>query len=393
MQVRSFHKWLGVGFGALLLYISLTGVWVQGVDLSAILRHAPATDPDMVAIRESLDGPGNFSVIEPTDYDAPTLPHNLDPLAATARVQTAAAKALPGQPIRYVELRMQHGFPVGQVMAGDTLLRFDAATGTRLPDAPKEKGHPPQSNHLLAKRWHRMWTLGDGMLWLDALCGIALGALTVLGLILWFRMWRMRVRIKRPAIWWKGGGTIRMIHRGLAPLAALPLLVVAISGTILSIDSLSMQIFRWRHPDQLAFHILPIGMIADYSSPLAPGAAAAMARTTLAAHGTAPLRVLRLRTFAGMPQGVIVTGQPLARQVIVNTATGQPAGLAEPNYPDTVFPTGWAWHEWLKQLHRGDALGLPGRLLDLLAGLSLMWFAGSGLWMWYGPWQRKRKAG
>jgi hypothetical protein len=56
----------------------IRGPWrtaaVQTVDLAAILRRAPATDPDMIAIRESLDGPGNYAVIAPADYAAPALP-------------------------------------------------------------------------------------------------------------------------------------------------------------------------------------------------------------------------------------------------------------------------------------------------------------------------------
>ncbi|WP_206243710.1 PepSY-associated TM helix domain-containing protein [Novosphingobium terrae] len=399
MQARRWHRWVGSALGLLLLYLGLTGSVVQGIDLHALLTHAPETDPEMMAIRESMDGPGNYAVIAASDYTAAALPPASDPAAMAQRVFAAAHASAPGNAIRWVDLRMQGGKAVGQAgMGEDALWRFDPASGRRLPDPPvmREKG-PPFSWHLYAKRWHRLWSLGDGMLWLNALAGLGLGFAVIAGLLLWWQLYRARWRMGRRAPAWKGGGAARVAHRALGPVMAVPLLVVAVSGTILSIDSLALQIYRLRYPDRLAFGVVPQGMIADQSRPLTAGEVSTIARTTLTLHqaesGGAPIRALRIRIFAGMPQGVIITGEPLARQLVYDTAQGRRAGMSEPTYPDTVFPTGWDWHERLKRIHRGDEFGMIGRWLGLMAGLSLMWFAGSGLWMYRELYLRRRKGG
>jgi uncharacterized iron-regulated membrane protein len=386
IPLPSLHRSLGVVAGALLLYLGVSGAAVQVVDLAAIVRNAPATDPDRIAIRESLDGPGNYAVIAPGDYAAPVLPADL-PIAATiGRIAQGTA------PANWVELRMEQGRPVARAMVSGHVQRFDAIDGHPLPALP-EVQYPKSSNHQVAKRWHRLWALGDGLLWIDALAGLATATLVVLGLALWWRLYRARLRMGRRQLTWAGGGTVREWHRTMALVAALPLLVVSLSGAVLSVDSLSLAVYRWRHPDRLMFGMVPVGMVADYSQPMQPDAVADMARRTMAAwHGDTP-RVVRVRMFAGMPQGVVITGEPEARQVVLDTRSGQPVSMHEPGYPDTVFPTGWEWHERLKRIHRGDAFGPIGRWIGLAAGLSLAWFAGSGLWIYFQLWQRRRKSG
>lgn len=390
LPLVAVHRALGLCAGALLLYVGVTGVVVQSVDLAAILRQAPATDPDMIAIRESLNGPGNYAVIAAPDYAAAALPADTDIPAAFAR---AAAHATA--PPRWIEMRMVNGHPVVQAMVEGAVRRFDPANGQPLPDPPTiaAPDGPSPSAHLAAKRWHRLWALGDGLLWIDALGGVALGMLVCFGLAMWWRLWRARLRMGRRALWWSAGGRVRAWHRGLALVAALPLLVVSISGTVLSIDSLSLAVYRWRHPDRLMFGMVPVGMVADESGPLSPAAAARMAAVTMAANGHRAVRVLRVRLFAGMPQGVVITADPEPRQRVFDTRSGRRVSMNEPGYPDTVFPTGWEWHERIKRIHRGDWLGLPGRLLDLLAGLSLVWFAGSGVWIYAQLWRRRARGG
>jgi len=50
------------------------------------------------------------------------------------------------------------------------------------------------------------------------------------------------------------------------------------------------------------------------------------------------------------------------------------------------------WNHWLKQLHSGEIVGGGGGVaINLLSGLALSFFAGSGFWMYYTMWQRRRR--
>ena len=114
---------------------------------------------------------------------------------------------------------------------------------------------------------------------------------------------------------------------------------------------------------------------------------AAMLSTTLAAakkgaSAAPPPRVIRLRNYGGMPQGVLVTGDEVAEQRVFDARTGQPAGLYEAGYPRTPMPLQWGVHETWKRLHRGDFFGLAGRWMDLLTGLAILFLTVSGIVMY-----------
>src|SRR5579862_3666479 len=72
--MRPVHRIVGTIILSFTLYFGTTGLMIQTIDLRAIASHAAATDPEMMAIRESIDGSGNYAVIEPTDYAAAALP-------------------------------------------------------------------------------------------------------------------------------------------------------------------------------------------------------------------------------------------------------------------------------------------------------------------------------
>ncbi len=118
------------------------------------------------------------------------------------------------------------------------------------------------------------------------------------------------------------------------------------------------------------------------SSPLPEAQLPAMLRTTLAAYEAAdanePVKVVRLRYFAGMPQGVIVYGEQDTRQLAFNTETGETASLSGPGYPRTGQTFGWQGDQILKGFHRGDFIGMPGRWLSLITGLALLFLSISG---------------
>ena len=105
----------------------------------------------------------------------------------------------------------------------------------------------------------------------------------------------------------------------------------------------------------------PVGMIGDLSTPLSDAKVPAMLGTTLSAYRAAqdasPIKVLRLRHFSGMPQGVIVAGVgDDTHQLVYNADTGKSASMTEPSYPYSGFPFGWEEHELVKLA----AQGAPG---------------------------------
>ena len=398
-NIRPVHRIVGTIILLFTLYFGVTGLIIQTIDLHAIASRAAATDPEMMAIRESIDGTGNYAVIEPADYAAAVLPKGYDFYAALSNVLKSARLSLGAStPLKFLELRMIDGMPVGLVQTGDHLARFNPETGAALPDPPKHPRNPPAaSHHQRIKQWHRLSALGNAMSWLNGLIGIGLFVMIVTGLVLYFQLLRARRRAGRDAIFWSAGGWWRSLHRWVSITAALFLMVISVTGTLLSIDSLSLGIYQLTHKSAGKYSRFPIGMIGDFSSPLPDAKLPAMLGTTLSAYystqGDTPIKVLRIRYFSGMPQGVIVTGGDDTRQLVFNAETGKRASMTEPGYPDVAFPFGWEEHELVKQIHRGDAFGVPGRLMDVFAGLSLVFLSASGLVMYLDVLRRRWRAG
>ena len=389
--VRPIHRIVGSVIMLFTLYIGVTGTVIQTIDLKAIASHAAATDPEMQAIRESIDGTGNFSVIAPTDYAAPALPANYDFDAAVANVvKTARASLGANAEVKFVELRMLDGKPIGIVQA-DKMVRVDPATSTVLPNPPaRPRGQQrPASLHQKWKNLHRASILSDKWEFINALIGMGLFTMIVTGIVLYFQLLRTRKRAGLNQAFWSAGGWWRSTHRAVSILAAAFLLIVSISGTLLAFDTFALGIYGMTHANAGKYSRFPVGMIGDLSSPLPDTKLPTMLITTLSAFkagkGDVPIKVLRLRYYSGMPQGLVISGGDRAddtKQIVFNAETGKTASMTEPTYPYQGFPFGWEEHEFMKQIHRGDALGVPGRLMDFFAGLSLVFLSASGLLMY-----------
>jgi len=400
--MRPIHRIVGTIILVFTFYFGVTGSTVQLIDLRTIASHAAATDPDMLAIRESIDGTPNYAVIEPTDYAAAALPEGFDFNSALPRVLKSARLSVgDSAPLKFLELRVIDGKPVGLAQAGDRLFRLDLTTGASLSNVPElPRGRQTPSLRGKAKSWHRLNALGDPNVWLNALVGIGLFVMIVTGLVMYFQLLRARRRAGLNAIFWSAGGWWRSLHRWVSIVAALFLMVVSVTGTLLSIDTLALWIYRYMHapPGSSLGHLpFPIGMDGDFSTPLPDAKLSRMLETTLSAywstHGATPIKVLRLRYFGGMPQGVLITGGDDTQQLVFNADTGKRASMTEPGYPYTGFPFGWEEHELVKKIHRGDALGIPGRLMDLFAGFSLVFLSASGLVMYLDLLRRRRRSG
>lgn len=411
--MRTVHRVITLFVVIVTFYLGVTGTLIQLVDLRTILSHAPADNPNMEAIRESTNGPGAFQVIANPDYTAASLPADLN-LESALNTTLGAARTVYGDAkLGYVEMRMIDGKPVTQVKADRQLLRFDALTGAAIPGEFVEPkiNQSPESDRNTVKRLHRMTAIGDWTLWINVVVGTALLVLIVTGLWMYFQLKSARARSKRSGWFWSAGGWWRSLHRWISLTSAVFLTVVALSGTWLAVESLGMGIYMASHrPVRPAGSTTP-GMGAGNAAqrqgngPVLPAGISAlnemdvpgMLRTTLASYHVlmqdTPIRVVRLRVYGGMPQGVIVTGSEEAEQVVFNASTGKRASMTEPGYPEVGFPFGWEAHQIAKKVHRGDYVGMSGRWMDLFAGLALVYLSISGVVMYVDMWKKRRKIG
>ena len=395
--MRTFHRYLAVLAVFLGLYVAGTGTFLQAIDLKTLITHAPESDPNLKAIREGGDGPPNFQVRVDSDSDAEALPAEFNLDAAAAAVVTSARQATADGPIAFVELRMKDGKPVGQVASGGKLLTFDAVSGAVLvgpADAPKLKlppggGRPALRNTI--KNIHRMTAYGDIGAYSFMAVALVLCAMTVSGLWLYFRLLAARMKLDRKGLFWSAGGWWRSAHRAVAIAASVFVTVVVFTGTALAFNDIGVSTFRLIH------HGARPGMTADVSKPLTDAELMPMLRITVAAfhktHPDTPIKALRLRYFAGMPQGIVIAGGGMTRQYAYNAATGRTAPLWAPSYPVTGQPFGWQWDQIAKGIHRGDAFGLTGRWMSLLTGLSVLFLCISGAANYFELWNKRRKVG
>lgn len=51
------------------------------------------------------------------------------------------------------------------------------------------------------------------------------------------------------------------------------------------------------------------------------------------------------------------------------------------------------WEGFFKRLHSGETFGPVGVFMSIIAGIALMFFAVSGMWMYWQMWRRRAQAG
>jgi uncharacterized iron-regulated membrane protein len=398
-NLRWLHRWATLLIAVFTLYLGVTGTLIQGIDLKTILSHAPASDPDLQAIRESFDGPGNYQVREARDYLADPLPDPALYPDLVARTIAAARDDLGAVPLGYVELRMMGDRPVGAVGLGSGHAAYDPASGARLERTARDhvQTQPPVSTRNDFKHLHRMTTFGDWALVINIGVSIGLTVLIVTGLWIYARLWAGRRRIGRSGLLWDGGGAWRALHRWVSIIMAAFLMVVTASGAWLAVESAWHAIYQSSHrsaPGKPAPAPAPVTPITDAEAPAMLAATLDSARRAGAGGpGGDPVKVVRLRHFGGYAQGVVVTGGDHSRQLVFDTASGRRLSTTEPGYLQVPFPFGWEAHQIAKSIHRGDWFGLTGRWCDLLAGLAMIYLSVSGLVMYRDMWRRRAASG
>ena len=402
MQLRGWHRIVSIIVVAVTLYLGLTGTLIELIDWRTIVTAPAPTDANLRAMREDFTGPGNYLVEQAEDYTAAKLPTDGRLAGLLGTVVSGARHTVGSAPFRYVELRVVDGRPVGQIKTQDSELRFDATTGAAMGPVPMspidERKGPPESQRNTIKHLHRMTTFGDWALWINIFVGTGLMVLLVTGLIVYIKAYAARLKMGRVNPFWSGGDVWRSLHRIVSVVCCLFLLVIAASGTFLAVESL---IFGYYLKTNLVTlpggqHV-PAAFAIDPSSPLDDATLAPMLKASLASYRThnpsAGIRVIRLRMYGGRPQGVVVTGDDPARQLVYDTNTGKSLGLTEAWYPETGFPFGWQAHQIAKSVHRGDYFGLTGRVTSTLAGLAMIYMSISGIVMYVQMWRKRRKAG
>ncbi len=391
-----WHRLCVVVFGLLLAYVVATGVGIELADMRALVTHAPETDPDMLMMRQHINGTPNYSVVSAPDYTAQALPNGLDVTAAIKRASDLGRATAPNAGLRLVELRMAGLTLAGHVRMDDRHLIFDLTTGRRLPDSDLPPA--PPGNHMFSirssiKYVHRFNYLGGMGTALNGLAGIGVAGLTLTGIWQYARLYAARRRLDKRSPFWKGASLWRNLHRWVAVVAGVVVLWIALTGLALSVDNVGGFIHAATKPHSSA----PNGFDGDFSAPLADADIVSMTRTTLDAfHRDRPgigIKVLQLRSFAGFPQGVIVAADEETTQIVFNAKTGKAMSMSEPGYPGENFPSGWEWHQRLKRMHRGDIFGMPGRWLDTFGALSLAYLTISGFVMYLQLVARRRKLG
>jgi uncharacterized iron-regulated membrane protein len=359
----------------------------------------------MLMMRQHIYGTPNYAVVSAPDYSAPALPADLDYAAALGRAASLGRTAVPGGELRLVELRTADGNVAAHTQMNDQQLIFDLGTGEPLASRylpPPEPSRDFQSTRSDFKFYHRFNYLGQWATGLNGLAGIAFAILIVTGLVHYVRLYKLRAAKGRSSPFWSAGDGWRNFHRWIAVVACLPILWLTLSGFALSVDNFGAFVggairFIQQSGQQSGPPRGPNGFDGDLSSPMSDAELPAMTRTTLAAFREAmpntPIRVLRLRYFSGYPQGVVVAGDRDTTQLVFNATTGARMSMTEPGYPGVGFPVGWEWHQKLKQIHRGDIFGMPGRWLDTFGALAMVYLVLSGALMYWQLWSRRKRAG
>lgn len=400
------HRWISVLAVVFTLYLSLTGSLIQLIDLKGLLLRSSPYDPNLQAMRGDVNGPGDYAMIGPAYYLAKPMPVTADYPSLFEATLAAAKAAAPGSPLRFIEVREADGRieglaqlddrSTGPTGVHDTLV-FDTSTGERLPGAavPAHNVESQQSLRIVIKSLHRMTTFGTWALWINLFVATGLLTLIVTGVWIYAKQYRARARMGRKAIFWKAKDWWRTLHRAFAIVCALFLTILVASGLWLAVESL---VFGYRMADQFAQAKAtgrPPVTIADGFTPLPDQQVAQLAQGTIAAYRAdypnLPPRAVRLRVYAGYPQGVVISGDTEARQLVYNARTGAPMRETEPGYPKTGFPFGWQVHQWAKQVHNGTIIGLTGRAISLLSGIALLYLSVSGIIMYLTLWRRRAR--
>lgn len=413
MKLLKFHRWISITVVLFTLYLSVTGTLIELVDLKGLLLRSSPYDENLQAMRGDVNGPGDYAMIGPAYYRSRSIAPDTDYQALFERTLKAARTAADTTPLRYLELRQDNDRVVGIAQLDDhpavddpasrepqrTALVFDAVTGARLVgvEVPRHNVESQQALRIVVKSLHRMTTFGNWALWINVVVATGLMSLIVTGVWIYLKQYRARLRTGRMAIVWKTQDWWRTLHRVSSFACSLFLTILVASGLWLAVESLVFGYYLEGKFEQARTTGRPPVLMRDAMMPLPEREIPQMANVVInayrAAHPGLEPRAVRLRVYAGYAQGVVISGEAEARQLVYNARTGGPMLETEPGYPETGFPFGWQAHQWAKQVHNGSLFNLTGRGINLVSGLALLYLAVSGIVMYANLWRRRARNG
>jgi uncharacterized iron-regulated membrane protein len=284
-----------------------------------------------------------------------------DTAVSLDRVDEAARAALPNfTPVRILYPDARGGIYLVRAAAADGAVRYaavDPATGAVLRAGPITS-FPSE----LALYLHNSLLAGRAGAALVALQGVTLTLLLVTGLLLWWpgrgRVLRaLRIRLRAPS-----QAVLLSLHKTTGTVAALLLLIVAFSGTLLAVEAAAA-------PPVLPQPFLPF---------------VAVDRAVRAAQALLPANPIKEVRRTGPASLLVVLhardrGARDVHLVTVRLPDGEPRLTTA---DDLVTPALVAL-----SLHTGEVLGRVGKVLDAAMGLVLLTSIGTGLVIW---WQRRQ---
>jgi uncharacterized iron-regulated membrane protein len=342
------HRWVGLAFAALLLVQGLTGT--------------------LLVFRAEIDG-----IIHPALVVTPGEALPVQTLVDTVREASPEATL---QRIRFSEDPTRAAIFVMRANDAPWMVAVDPYSG-RIVRAGSYAAWPTEwlfhlHDTLLAGK------TGEIIVTIE---GVALIFLAVFGIIIW---WPGRRRLKSGFRILTGQGadrTVRTAHRAIGAAIGIVLVMSGVTGALL--------IHRAALQPYLPVVPRPKFEVALSQAPLRP--VDTLLADARARHGPLPLREVRFSGAAGQVVAVYfqdeTSRRPNAtRQYFYNAYEGVELGRYEP----AALPPMNTAYDWLFTIHTGKAGGLVGRLIVLATGLSLVFFAGSGVWLWFSARRQKR---
>jgi uncharacterized iron-regulated membrane protein len=212
--------------------------------------------------------------------------------------------------------------------------------------------------------------------------GVGLVFLAIVGVIVW---WPGRRRLKSGFRILTGQGADRAVRTGHRAIGAAVAIVLTMSGTTgaLLIHRASLQQYLPMMPR-------PKFVVAPQERNLLP--VDVLLERARRAYGPLPLRELRYSGAAGQVVALYFQDETslrrnATRQYFYDAYEGRELGRYEP----AAVPSLNTAYDWLYTIHTGRAGGWAGRALLQCAGLALVFFTASGVWLWFSA-RRQRRA-
>jgi uncharacterized iron-regulated membrane protein len=347
LLLTAIHRWAGVGIALLLLFQACTGMLLSFKDV-----WAQAMDPAM----RSSPMRGDSVRVSPDQV-----------------MDAALAAAGDCRPRRLYFPKGERGVFLLKCERGpdrvDWIVTVDAHRGEVLASAPTWK-FPFE----FADEWHLELRAGSSGRAIVGGLGLALTLLAIAGLVVWWPGMRNVVRVMKPA--WRGGARRRLLilHRLVGPGVFTFALVLAGAGCLTA----------WRPwVEPMVARVLPLT-----AAPALPGSSgsetllplAEVERLALEAFPGASVRDIRDRNGGYEVVQVVINPVFEARPRAADHAwVDRRSGTLLAAQSTASEPAGSRLLGWILPVHTGEWLGLPGRLLMLLTGLSILALTISGV--------------